>query len=261
MIDSLLIFRELRQIEYQTVYNSLIDNFIVTKRSNSSNIIKFSLNINNLRVILSKNYLTIKGSLPKFYTDNQLSNLTRQAIEKAIRKLENILGISLDTGYVYKLELSQIIYLDKHISEYLPIFQKVNYCKKKRYNTSVLFFNNRKSLIVYDKKEIITKNNIELEGLEYITTPVKIEIRLKNKLKHQLTQFYKKQAKKGIVYNFINYEWGNSLTVKDLYTEDTYNFLYEFWKNSVLSIKYRQSPKNSYKEFITKVNNTTNYYR
>lgn len=246
MIDSILIFRELKQLEFKIVMNSLSK---VTKVCNPTNLIKFKAKVKNLRLVISPVHLIIKGSIPKFYC-NELGNLTRQGIERAFTQLGDVLGISLENSFVYKVELSRIILLNYPINFYFPIFTKYPYLKKKEYSTSLVFHNKRKSISIYDKTPLLKNDEVNL--LPKNKSLIKCEIRLKNKVKHQLWQFYiKQQLEKGITYGLENSTmFSEGLKVKDLYSYEGYSFLYDYFQTSFLNFKVKSERTYLYKEFI-----------
>lgn len=254
MIDSILIYRELNSYsEYELLNSSL---YLTNKQDKilPNGIIKTKAKIDNLKILYTPSFCKISGSLIKFYTNKYYHTLTRQSIEKAINKLEYMININLDNAFVYIIELSRNIPFNKHNSEYTRLFEKLPYTKIKKNkhykNGNFESSNNRKSFSIYDKKLKLIKCNEYDSFLDNINNLVKIEVRLKEKVTNQLRVFYKKQMENNIYYS-CNHIFKDKLRVKDLYDRNVYNFLCDYWFNTIKNVNTcKRYNKRLYDEFI-----------
>ena len=259
MIDYVLLYRKISLNDYLNIVNSKhikITDIIDEKTY------KVKAYLKNLVCIISQCHIVIKGSLSEYYFGNRYTNFTRQSIEKAISKLKCELSISLDEAYVFKIEISRIVNFKRPINDYLNQLEKMSYTKKKNYPTGLVFSNKSKSFIIYDKKSKLKHSKIKLnKQFDCIKTMLKIEIRLKKRVKHHLKSFYKNQRKNRIFYDF-DYKIGTHLQVKDLYDRKFYNFLCDYWFYIIRSIKTKAKYNNKYYfDFINTCENSIHAYR
>ncbi len=192
--------------------------------------------INNLQVYYSASRLTIIGSLTKFYFGNNIRTLTRQEINKAIKKLELILDFSLDNFRFSRLDISANFEMVYSISSYLDCLVEAKQYDPVIRKNSKDFINTRKTIKFYDKvDESKNKNNKELiliNGLndKYI---LRYELQIKKELREVLKQ---------IAY------------VKDLKDDKFIQKLLNLWKKEFHKIKKSKKVLN-YEEI--QINNKT----
>ena len=82
----------------------------------------YSGHIQNMGIFISLDSVIIHGSLAKYLNGENVSNLTFQQVEEAIRKMENDTGLNLEVAIVKMLECGMSIITTKQPSEYLKLF-------------------------------------------------------------------------------------------------------------------------------------------
>ncbi|MDR2941210.1 MAG: hypothetical protein LBV17_01270 [Treponema sp.] len=82
----------------------------------------YSGDIQNMGVFVGLDSIIIHGSLAKYLNGENVSNLTISQVEKAIRKLENEIGLYLDTAIVKMVECGISIITNEQPAEYLKLF-------------------------------------------------------------------------------------------------------------------------------------------
>jgi hypothetical protein len=73
-------------------------------------------------VFIGLDSIIIHGSLAKYLNGENVSNLTLQQVEEAMRKLENEIGLNLDTAIITSLECGVSIITKEQPTEYLKLF-------------------------------------------------------------------------------------------------------------------------------------------
>jgi hypothetical protein len=73
-------------------------------------------------VFMGLDSIIIHGSLAKYLNGENVSNLTLQQVEGAIRKLENEIGLYLDTAVVKMVECGISLITNEQPTEYLKLF-------------------------------------------------------------------------------------------------------------------------------------------
>ena len=82
----------------------------------------YSGHIQNMGIFIGLDSIIIHGSLAKYLNGENITNLTVQQIEEAIWKLENEIGLNLDTAIVKMVECGISIVTNEPPSEYLKLF-------------------------------------------------------------------------------------------------------------------------------------------
>jgi hypothetical protein len=82
----------------------------------------YSGHIGNLKVFRNLDSITIMGSLAKFLNNENITRFTREKVERAIKKLELSLKVSLSTAIVTSVEVGVSLIVTEKPSEYLQLF-------------------------------------------------------------------------------------------------------------------------------------------
>jgi hypothetical protein len=142
--------------------------------------------LNNLRVRVRYNGFSISGSLPKFYLGNNLELLTRQTTQQAIKCLSDNVGVAVETGSVYTLEIGFNFILQEAVSEYLRCFGETTHYEKKPYKSGLQFVNSLRALSFYDKQaEMKKKKGRVPDGFESKNV-LRYELKLNKRVANQL---------------------------------------------------------------------------
>jgi hypothetical protein len=195
---------------------------------NNGYIVKYG-KLDNLRIMQTASYITIKGSLAKYYFGNNLSVLTRRYTEDAINRLNDTLGINFNNAKVTQLEIGGNFYTKYPAKSYFSYLGNIDANYNKYINQNTLYINNGTvKLKFYDKSK-------ELQAM-------------KHKNKNAPEQLYKDQ-------NILRYEIAiNSakikdyfgkfeLKLKDLYSEAIYIKSLDLWKHYYFKVQKVKLPK------------------
>jgi len=144
--------------------------------------------LNNLRVKVNGKGVSINGSLPKYYFDNNLKTFNRELTKIAIENLSDDLHLSLKEAIVFKIEVGTNFLMEKPVKTYLLPLGEGKYYERIEYRTGLLYKNKRRALEFYDKPADLRrhKENIPQEFLG--KNLLRYELKLNQRIGSQLKQ-------------------------------------------------------------------------
>jgi hypothetical protein len=81
--------------------------------------LKIYKRVDGLNYKISSNYLSIEGSLCKFYHGDNFRTLEFGEVKKAIEKIEDFLEIPLTHGIIERLDFATNLNLDRPVVQYM----------------------------------------------------------------------------------------------------------------------------------------------
>jgi len=82
----------------------------------------YSGHIQNMGVFINLDSVIIHGSLPKYFKGENIVELTFQQVREAIKKLENEIGICLESAIVKMIECGMSVITKEQPAEYMKLF-------------------------------------------------------------------------------------------------------------------------------------------
>lgn len=186
--------------------------------------------IQNLNISLNNQFVSINGSLAKWFNGNNIEPLTRQDTQRAIEKLSDFLHLPVKDSKVTRLDFASTLLMNEKPALYFPYLSESQHFKRHTQGTTLYFKNGNREKCFYDKFLECKANKTPLLGLEN-TNLLRFELR------------YMKRLDKA--FNVPE------LKGSTLYEEVFYKDLVERWVT-----EYRSISKN--KLFIPSMKNLTN---
>lgn len=189
-------------------------------------------NLGNLRIKQSADNISIFGSLPKFYFGNNINQLTRKDIERAIEKLSDYMKIPIQESNVFRIDVGANFLMKYPVKSYYQELGNLSRFKKSDFsnNQTLLYSTSSISIEFYDK---LKETKRKREAIDEIFIG-------KNLLRYE-AQFKKViSVKKRLKLS--------ELKAKHLFNEKNYVEIIEYWKDLYFAID-RISKSN-----ITKIN-------
>ena len=214
-----------------------LDNTVIICREKTGEVSKRIGYINNLKIEVKANSISIDGSLAKFLYGNNIKTLDREDTEKAINKLSKRLGINVNEANISELEFGTNFEMKEPVSMYLnKLSPLARFDKNKVKNQTVYYYSlgrvkgakggkNNKVLAFYDKgEEVRCKKGLinDLHDKHLLRFEVRYNGRIDRQLKH-----------KGV-------------KAKTLYDPTFYQKMIDTYKDS-----YKMIPKSKEAEIIT----------
>jgi len=159
--------------------------------------------LKNYIVSVYENGISLKGSLAKYYLDNNIETLTMEMIQKTIEKLSNELHIDLRQAKVSRLDIGAVIPTKHPPYEYFhylgnkPRFKRLEVVQ----GETIYYNNHQRQLAFYDKaKEAAVK------GTNLLRYELRYKCRFKKQLKTDViaSMLYDETFYQSIVQNWFN---------------------------------------------------------
>jgi hypothetical protein len=124
--------------------------------NNESGIHSICGNIDNFKVVLSSNGVSIKGSLAKYYFGDNFQTLTRPQVKDALIKFSDRLHIDLMQLNVTRLDVSTNFIMSQPINVYFDVLGQYPRMERLALSNNTLTYQNAgkkisKSMVFYDK--------------------------------------------------------------------------------------------------------------
>lgn len=195
--------------------------------------------IRNLRCKVFNSSIRIEGSLSKFYFGNNLETLDIFTTEKAVLELCRVLNLDLRKGEVTKIHFAENISVDYPTNRYFEKLGSISRYQKSSYSTGVLFSNNNKALLFYDKAEEMKKNQpMVLKNKELVSNILRYELKLNRRIKKILKK--------------------SQILFEDLYNAKFYKELLDLWVDEYSKISKLPEIRKSFQYISRDVVKTKN---
>ncbi|TVL97280.1 MAG: hypothetical protein CV087_22540 [Candidatus Brocadia sp. WS118] len=176
--------------------------------------------LENLKVNVNSNGVSIKGSLAKFLFGNNLEQLTRKNTQLAIEKLSDSLKLPLQGAIVYRLDIGANFILKRAVSEYISLLGGVRYYKRSEIadKQTLLYLTSKRAMAFYDKVKELKRHQEPIPEVFQGRNVLRYELRFTKRLPEQLNE------KKAV-------------SVLKLYDENFYISVLEKWKSEYFKIQ------------------------
>lgn len=184
--------------------------------------------LGNLYVIQMPDGVLISGSLQKYFRGENVSIMTREQYQEAIRRIETATGLDADGSIVRTVEIGATIPVDHPPRDYMAGWGTISRFPKSTYGdgTTVLYSVRRRSFQGYDKaKEMKQKEHKALPPGFPGPHAIRLEFKIKRGIKAEL---------------------GRTLSLREVTEKDTFTLLRNRWVGW-----YRRIPKAKVFAFVS----------
>jgi hypothetical protein len=108
-------------------------------------------NFHNLRVSVSDQRLSIKGSLSKYYLGDNIQTLTRQDTQRGIERLSDELSLPLGDASLSRLDFGHNLIMKHEPEVYFTYLGESRYFERYRLSDSLNYKNGNRMQVFYDK--------------------------------------------------------------------------------------------------------------
>jgi len=203
--------------ENGNVSQNYLKNLRTTTYNNTGATVLYG-DLENMRVKMNGNKVSIIGSLPKFYLGNNFQELKRKDVKLALEKLSDNLSLPLKEGKIFRLDVGANFLLNDPLQVYYSCFGNLPRYKKSEISNrdALLFTTQRLALEFYNKKKEMRRRHEDIPE----------EIIDKNVLRFE-THLTGKVAKSMKL---------TSLTANNLFEIEFYRNAVNLWQNLYFSI-------------------------
>lgn len=163
MIDTIKGYIELNQYKSNDFKHLLVDSVKTIRKNGYTK----TINLSNLKITFSfdKKNKPIKlffcGSLPKFYQENNLTQMSWNETKNAIQMLSDNIGVDISKAILTRVDFGVNIQMNHPVHEYISCLLSFPRLGTMRFKETVKFLtsNNSKSYLFYDKIKEVNKNS------------------------------------------------------------------------------------------------------
>lgn len=206
-------------------YNSNLsqDSFIENALSKLDNVKQVSASdyncyygfLNDLRVKVNGNYLTIDGSFARFYFGSNIQNLTRKEIQETFNLLSETFKINLDFAEVQSFEIAKNFKMEYTPEVYYPYLGNSSYFNRFIQDNSLYYQKANIQKVFYDKMKERTFKKATIPDILNGSNLLRYELRIQKRVK----EVFK-----------------SNVIVKDLYNETFYIRALNLWYSEYKAI-------------------------
>lgn len=133
-------------------------------------------NLKNLKIGIYDTGISIKGSIAKYYMNDNLQTLTRSGTELAIKKLSDELYLPIEKAKVNRLDIATHFMMKHRANEYFSLLGDKPYFQRVQATGNTLYYNTKlKKLVFYDK--IKEAKNFEIPSIYKNENLLRYELR------------------------------------------------------------------------------------
>lgn len=167
-------------------------------------------NFHNLRVSVSDQRLSIKGSLSKYYLGDNIQTLTRQNTQRGIERLSDELFLPIGDASLTRLDFGHNLIMKHEPEVYFAYLGERRYFERYRLSDSLNYKNGSRMQVFYDKVLESKSNRVEIpqvwQGQNVLRFESRYTKRIEDQLKHPditVSTLYEEQFYIGLVRRYF----------------------------------------------------------
>ncbi|MFN7913175.1 MAG: phage/plasmid replication protein [Bacteroidota bacterium] len=210
MYDTLNIWLPAQSIAEVSMLNNTPNLFTNLTQHSKADSTFFSGHFEGLKASVSNSGLSLKGSLCKYYLNDNIKTLTRQDTQRAFEKLADTLHLPMSEAVISRIDLAQSFLVNYPAELYYPYLGESNYFKRLVQPSSLYYNNGLRVKLFYNKVAEAKKRRVLLPEIWQDKHVLRYELRYVSRLPQQ--------------FNI------NQVKAKTLFEERFYINLIERWK-------------------------------
>lgn len=111
----------------------------------------FTGDLGAIKVVFTEHGISVKGSFPKWYLDDNIQTLTRGDMQRATEKLSDVLHLPMNKAKVGRIDLAKNLLMKFEPSIYYPYLGEAQHYQRLVQPKSVYYKNTLKTKLFYDK--------------------------------------------------------------------------------------------------------------
>jgi hypothetical protein len=142
--------------------------------------------LKNYKVNLNKEGVNLKGSLPKFYLNDNIKTLTRGDTERAFENMEDLLHVKLTNSKVYRFDIGVNLLTEKEPEHYFKFLGESKYYNRLLQPKSLYYVNSNRTKAFYNKIAEVKAKAGHIETAIKYRNLLRYELRFTRRLTRQL---------------------------------------------------------------------------
>lgn len=144
--------------------------------------------LGNYKVYVSDSGVSLKGSLAKFYLDNNFEILTRQDTQRAIELMSDVIGLPIAKAKINRLDLGYNFKTKYPVESYYNFLGAAQYYQRLVQPKSIYYRNNLRQLIFYNKIAEAKSKGIAIPSIYQNSPVLRYELRYMKQVSKQLKE-------------------------------------------------------------------------
>lgn len=144
--------------------------------------------MNNLKVTVSERGVSIKGSLAKYYLNDNIQTLTRQDTEEAVSKLSDEIHLPVHEAHVSRIDFAHNFIMRYEPEIYYPYLGESQYFRRFSQPQSLYYKNGNRTKLFYNKPAEVKYRTESLPEVWSGRNVLRYEIRYSRRLDKQLKE-------------------------------------------------------------------------
>jgi len=212
----------------------------IIEHSKDDGQVYLSGHLNNYKVNISEQGVSIKGSLAKYFLPDNFHTLTRSDSARAFEKMSDELFLPIEKANVNRIDFAQNFLMDYEPEAYYKFLGECQYYKRQPLSKSLYYTNGMRQKIFYNKVAEGKAKGLSLPDVWIDENVLRYEMRFTKRLPKQ--------------FNL------SEITAKSLSDEKFYMAIFDKWLaeyeaiNKLNSINFNLSIMNSPKDFWKQIN-------
>lgn len=151
-------------------------------------LIHYSGYLKNLKIYVSDRGVSVKGSLAKYYLDDNLQTLRRKDTEQAINKLSDELHLSMQKADVSRVDFAHNFIMNYEPETYYRYLGESQYFKRYLQPKSLYYKNSNRTKLFYDKRSEAKHKAVNIPEIMRGRHVLRYEIRYSQRLGKQFNE-------------------------------------------------------------------------
>lgn len=185
MYDTLNIWLPAQSIAEVSSLNNIPDLFTNLTQHSKADSTFFSGHFEGLKASVSNNGLSLKGSLCKYYLNDNIKTLTRQDTQRAFEKLADTLHLPMSEAVISRIDLAQSFLVNYPTELYYPYLGESNYFKRLVQPQSLYYNNGLRVKLFYNKVAEAKKKRVFVPEIWQDKNVLRYELRYVSRLPQQ----------------------------------------------------------------------------
>ena len=185
MYDTIHIFKEERAGNVLAMTPQYLENVSEHLRDGRYSV---SGTLNNLKVNVFDSGVSIKGSLAKYYLNDNIQTLRRQDTARAIEQLSDELHFKVNQALVTRLDFAHNFVMDNEPEVYYPYLGEAQYFKRYLQPKSLYYKNGNRTKLFYNKLSEAEYRAVTIPQIVTGRHLLRFEIRYSRRLSKQLKE-------------------------------------------------------------------------
>lgn len=185
MYDTIHLFKEDRAGNVLALTPQYLENVSEHLRDGRYSV---SGSLNNLKVNVFDSGVSVKGSLAKYYLNDNIQTLRRQDTARAIDQLSDELHLNVNDALITRLDFAHNFLMDNKPEVYYPYLGESQYFKRYKQPESLYYQNGNRTKLFYNKLSEAKSKAVRVPEILLDRHLLRYEIRYSRRLKKQLKE-------------------------------------------------------------------------